>query len=145
MTSKICNPLCDVVQRETIISATNDDSTVTVRVLYWGVECMHWHIININSIGFAYPTRYQDFDRRTVLTGIDSPDSYYLDTDTLEVPRAGTKGDKSSYILCYLNQADYTMMRNVQVHGVRLIYLESLPIHTEHCGQQDNPIHALPL
>ena len=35
------------------------------------------------------------------------------------------------------------MMRNVQVHGVRPIYLESLPIHTEHCGQQDNPIHAL--
>ena len=37
------------------------------------------------------------------------------------------------------------VMRNVPVHGVRPIYLESLPIHTEHCGQQDNPIHALPL
>ena len=37
------------------------------------------------------------------------------------------------------------VMRNVRVHGVRPICLESLPIHTEHCGQQDNPIHALPL
>ena len=37
------------------------------------------------------------------------------------------------------------VMRNVLVHGVRPIYLESSQIHTEHCGQQDNPIHALPL
>ena len=37
------------------------------------------------------------------------------------------------------------LMRNVLVHGVRPIYLESLHIHTEHCRQQDNPIHALPL
>ena len=37
------------------------------------------------------------------------------------------------------------LMRNMLVHGVRLIYPESSQIHTEHCGQQDNPIHALPL
>ena len=38
-----------------------------------------------------------------------------------------------------------SLMRNVLVHGVRPIYLESSQIHTEHCGQQDNPIHTLPL
>ena len=38
-----------------------------------------------------------------------------------------------------------TMMRNVLVHRVRPIYLESLLIHTEHCRQQDNPIYTLPL
>ena len=37
-------------------------------------------------------------------------------------------------------------MRNVLVHRVRPIYLESLQIHTEHCGQQDNPnIHTTAL
>ena len=108
MTSEICNPLCDVVQRKTVFSATNNDSTVTVCILYWGIECTHWHIVNINSIAFAYPTRYQDFNRCTILTSIDSPESYYLDAGALEVPCAGSNGDKSSYILCYLNQADYT-------------------------------------
>ena len=108
MNTEICNPLCDVLQRETIITVTNDELTVTVRVLYWGVECTHWHIVNINSIGIAYPTHYQDFDRQTVLTGVDSLDSYYLNTDALEVPHAGSNGNKSSYILCYLNQTDYT-------------------------------------
>ena len=39
----------------------------------------------------------------------------------------------------------FSLMRNVRVHGVRLIYLESSQIHTEHCRQQDNPIYALPL
>ncbi len=39
-----------------------------------------------------------------------------------------------------------TVMRNVRVHGARLIYLESLLIHTEHCGQQDTPnIHTTTL
>ena len=35
------------------------------------------------------------------------------------------------------------LMRNMLVHRVRPIYLESSQIHTEHCGKQDNPIYAL--
>ena len=53
--------------------------------------------------------------------------------------------DYSGFPWSFRAKSKDAVMRNVQVHGVRPIYLECLPIHTEHCGQQDNPIHALPL
>ena len=107
MHTEICDPLCDVMERQKLVATTKSDTTLTICVLYWGVECTHWHIININNIGFSYPTRYQDFDQCTILSGVATTDLYYLDTDVLEVPRAGEHIHKSSYILCYLNQTNH--------------------------------------
>ena len=54
------------------------------------------------------------------------------------VPLTYSLGLFGALRLFFLNQC-YSMMRNMCVHGVRLIYLESSPIHTDHCGQQNNP------
>ena len=107
MTNNKCgNDDCDFRQRQSRIYDSIADSTITftIQALYWGMHCADWHFITLNSIGAAYPSHYGHFDREIALTGSSTNESYYVTENVIEIPRAGPRGDLSSYAFCYLPQ-----------------------------------------
>ena len=111
MTMACCDS-CDFDDKQNIALQTNGIETTSVRALFWGEQCVTWHIIKLRSIGLSIPSHYQHFDRQSVLNGRYSSDSHYLGDNVIEIKGATPHSDMSTYAICYCAQTDVRLRMN---------------------------------
>ena len=91
---------------------TNRIETTSVRALFWGEQCVTWHILKLRSIGLSIPSHYQHFDRQSVLNRRYSTESHYLGNNVIEINGATPHSDMSTYAVCYCVQTDLRLKMN---------------------------------